>query len=64
MKRLDEKEYIKMLEYFCWHRLSSKSQIFQDLLEKNNYLRVFEKISAFDGWYIKQDIPRLNNIFK
>jgi len=36
----------------------------KDLLEKNNYLRVFEKISVFDGWYIKQDNPRLNKIFK
>jgi len=44
--------------------IEEKRNKVKDLLEKNNYLRVFEKISSFDGWYIKQDIPRLNNIFK
>ena len=44
--------------------IEEKKNKVKDLLEKNNYLRVFEKISAFDGWYIKQDVPRLNNIFK
>ena len=53
MKRLDEKEYINMLEYFCLHRLRSKSQIFQDLLvlyftglKKNGF---FLDIGAGDG---------------
>ena len=31
MITLDEKKYIDILEFFCLHRLKSKSQIFQDL---------------------------------
>ena len=53
MKKLDEKKYISMLEYFCWHRFKSKSQIFQDLfviyfteLKKNGF---FLEIGAADG---------------
>ena len=44
--------------------IEEKKNKVKDFLEKNNYLRVFEKISAFDSWYIKKDVPRLNNIFK
>ena len=53
MKSLDEKEYINMLEYFCVHRIKSKSQIFQDAfvlyfleLKKNGF---FLEIGAGDG---------------
>ena len=53
MIKLDEKKYINMLEYFCWHRFKSKSQIFQDLfviyfteLKKNGF---FLEIGAADG---------------
>ena len=60
MKKLDEKKYISMLEYFCWHRLKSKSQIFQDLfviyftgLKKNGF---FLEIGACDGFLLSNTL--------
>ena len=37
MKRLDEKEYINMLEYFCLHRLKSK---LDEILNRENRLKL------------------------
>ena len=64
LKELDLNKYNVSIFTVEHNFIEEKKNKVKDLLEKNNYLRVFEKISAFDGWYIKQDVPRLNNIFK
>ena len=64
LKELDLNKYNVSIFTVEHNFIEEKKNKVKDLLEKNNYLSVFEKISAFDGWYIKQDVPRLNNIFK
>ena len=64
LKELDFNRYNVSIFTIEHNFIEEKRNKVKDLLEKNNYLRVFEKISVFDGWYIKQDNPRLNKIFK
>ena len=64
LKELDLNKYNVSIFTVEHNFIEEKKNKVKDLLEKNNYLTVFEKISAFDGWYVKQDNPRLNNIFK
>ena len=64
LKELDFNKYNVSIFTIEHNFIEENGNKVKDLLEKNNYLRVFEKISVFDGWYIKQDNPRLNKIFK
>jgi len=64
LKKLDFNKYNVSIFTIEHNFIETKRNKVKELLEKNNYLRVFEKISAFDGWYVKKNNPRLNNLFK
>ena len=44
--------------------IASKRNVIFELMSQNNYIRVFEKISRWDDWYIKKNNKILENFFK
>ena len=64
LKKMDFNKYNVSIFTVEHNFIEKKKNKVKELLEKNNYLRVFEKISGFDGWYVKKDNPKLNSIFK
>ena len=37
------------------HNYTEKERYIDELLEKNNYVRVFKKLTLFDAWYISRE---------
>ena len=64
LKELDLKKYNVSVFTIEHNFIEEKRNKVKQLLEKNNYFRVFEKISAFDGWYVKKNNPILNILYK
>ena len=44
------------------HNFTNLEKYLDDLMSKNNYSRIFREITAFDGWYIRNDV--LNKLEK
>ena len=44
------------------HNFKNLEKYLDDLMSKNNYSRIFREITAFDGWYIRNDV--LNKLEK
>ena len=64
LKELDLTKYNVSIFTIEHNFIEEKRNKVRQLLEKNNYLRVFEKISRFDGWYVKKNNPLLNIFYK
>ena len=44
------------------HNFTNLEKYLDDLMNKNNYSRIFREITAFDGWYVRNDV--LNKLEK
>ena len=65
-----EYEILKAFEFkkynpICFtieHNFTNLEKYLDDLMNKNNYSRIFREITAFDGWYVRNDV--LNKLEK
>ena len=47
------------------HNFTNQQEKIDDLMQLNNYVRVFKKITAFDSWYVSNEVldKLKNNIY-
>ncbi len=54
LKNFDFKKYNPIL-FTVEHNYTSNQKNIDDLMKMNNYVRIFRKITSFDGWYVLKE---------